>query len=188
MLKVEQREFWSDTSFRGSAAVLAPPEPPAPFPEEPDLPLVEPPAALRGRADILSRIEEDPGHDLFEDIYLTSPVECEASTPPEEKAPEEPSESAGYWKNRASATNAPYAQQSSAGPRFNMARFLSLTGSLDSGDRDDRWFVLPRRRFRPHPELGIKHTDVPDTLKDLRLSSRNFSLVSFLRGFGRLSS
>jgi hypothetical protein len=188
MLKVEQKEFWSDTSFRGSTAVLSPPEQPTSFPNEPDMPLVEPPSALRERARILSRIEEDPGPDLFEGVYLTGPAEKNLSPPSQDDAAEDPPEPAGYWRHRASRTNAPYAEQSSPGPRFNMARFLSLSGSLDSGDRDDRWFVLPRRRYRPHPELGIKTSDVPDTLKDLHLSSRNFSLASFFRRFGRLIS
>lgn len=188
MRKAEQKEFWSDTSFRASSAVLDPPEQPTRFRDEPDPPLVEPRAALRERARILNRIEEDPGPDLFEGVYRTSAGDEDAPPALDTTAAEDPSEPEGYWKHRASRANAPYAQRSSSGPRFNMARFLSLTGSLDSGDRDDRWFVLPRRRFRPHPELGIKHGDAPDTLKDLRLSSRRFNLVSFFRGFGRLSS
>ena len=188
IVTVEQKEFWSDTGFRASSAVLSPPKQPRSHPEEYGSPLLEPPAAMHERSAILSRIAEDLGPDLFDSDYLESPVEDDVVTPSEESATEVPSEPADYWNHRVPRADSPYAQQSGTGPQFNMARFLSLTGSLDSGDRNDRWFVLPRRRFRPRPELGIKHSDAPDTLKELRLSSRTFSLVSFIRGFGRLSS
>ena len=63
--------------------------------------------------------------------------------------------------------------EAAPGPRFNMARFLRLTGSLDGVDNDDRWYRLPRKRFRPSLVLGVKKHMAKDFWKDLCKPPRN---------------
>ncbi len=57
----------------------------------------------------------------------------------------------------------------SAAPRFNMARFLRLTGTLDKLEDEGRWYQLPRRLFRPRVALDSKQRISRGFVKDLRM-------------------
>ena len=76
---------------------------------------------------------------------------------------------------RVSSVRLKYAEKH--GPRFNMARYLTLTGSLDAVADDGRWFQLPRRgQFRAHVVLDVVRRISKDFLRDLRAPPRNHSI------------
>lgn len=187
MPKVKQTEFWTNASLQTSCAVAPPPSQTATLPGKPDRTLVEPKSSVRERADIIYRIE-DGEIDLFDPFAPTPAAAADAPPAPGRAVPVPEPEPAGYWRHRVVRAGQANAQQPISEPRFNMARFLTLSGSLDSGDRNDRWFVLPRRRFRPRPNLRMQTPDTHDTLMDLRSAPRNFSLISFFRTRGWLGS
>ena len=73
-----------------------------------------------------------------------------------------------------------------AGPRSCMARFLRLTGSLDSLEEEGRWYDVPRQAIRPPLILDVKRRISRDFLKDLRMPPRSYFINQYQRPRGWL--
>jgi len=83
---------------------------------------------------------------------------------------------------RVSSVRPKYAEKRA--PRFNMARFLTVTGSLDSVADEGRWLQLPRGRFEAHVVLDVVRRISKDFLRDLRAPPRNHSIERSIRPTG----
>ena len=56
-----------------------------------------------------------------------------------------------------------------------MAPYLRLSGVLQSGDREDRCFELPRARFQPRLRLGVERRMSIDLIRDVSPPPRRVS-------------
>lgn len=169
MVKVEQAEFWADLggggrSKRGSST----------GPTAVEDYLSEPPEReSRGR----SRSEEEvsEGGDWYDDVAAGSGVEDEPLVMAEPvDAIERRLEAERVGPDRI-LTSGPAPEWSGAqrSQRFNMARFLTLTGSLDTVEDVGRWMELPKRGFfRSVLSLGRGRRFSGDFLKDIHAPPR----------------
>jgi hypothetical protein len=199
MIKIEQTEFWHESAgmpgvspaanraamtqadshsvggerFEAEFTVEEIPEEAAAGMTEEDSPLV----ALEVSTPVESLVDEaagDLGAPGLPQVEIEDPLNTLAA-PADEVALAE-LEAPPPSRIRTGIRNSLYALRESFGPRFNMARFLRLTGSLDPLEDQDRWYQLPRRAFRPRLDLNVKRQISKDFLKDLRMPPRSYTI------------
>ena len=175
MIQVEQTEFWSDVEAP-SGPVTA-----VTFSRRGDTVYVDETASLtdwfleggEDRAEMPRRA--DPAPEAPAPVMESASMQIEAS----EAKMELPARAAAPHATVTCPVSA-----STTRPTFNMARFLTLTGSLDSVEEEGRYLVLPRRGFRPHVVLDAVRRISKDFLKDLRSPPRSYSISPHQRPSG----
>lgn len=183
MIQVEQTEFWSDvdTPPSGPAASVT-------YSRRGDTVYVDETASL---TDWFLEDDEDPTEPTSRTepeppLELPAPMTELAAAPAEAVVVTERGESteiADPVPPPSSTITRPVPAPTVV-PTFNMARFLTLTGSLDSVEEEGRYLVLPRRGFRPHVVLDAVRRISRDFLKDLRSPPRNYSISPYQRPSG----
>lgn len=149
MVRVEQTEFWPEVT-------------------EPSLPPAAPAATRAGDAVAVNETANLTEWVLSEDKGVTP----EAQTEGADRAPgavPSPGE-----RPRAAPSRPVYAVTPAT--KLNMARFLTLTGSLDAVEEEGRWLALPRDGFRPRVMLDAARRISRDFLGDLRAPPRSGSI------------
>ena len=179
MINVQQTEFWTDAeTAKGRMAddalldtvaldratmVLDPPEPLVDMVDDP----------VTGSLAVSAPVESLLAELAAEEAEAREPVA-------KEEGARTPAEVAGTRPRHMVVPSGP------PGTQFNMARFLTLTGSLDSVADEGRWYELPRRIFRPVIGLAVKRRITMDFLKDLRAPPRNAFICRHPRPAGWL--
>jgi hypothetical protein len=80
-----------------------------------------------------------------------------------------------------------YAERTKAEPAPRMAPYLKLSGVLQSGDREDRCFQLPRSRFRPRLRLGVERKMSIDLIDDAKPPLRGAGFGERIRISGKVA-
>ncbi len=80
-----------------------------------------------------------------------------------------------------------YAERTASEPAARMAPYLKLSGVLQSADREQRSFELPRARFRPRLQLGVERRVSIDLIADARPPARSAGLGERIRISGKVA-
>lgn len=80
-----------------------------------------------------------------------------------------------------------YAERTKAEPTARMAPYLKLSGVLQSADREERCFELPRARFQPRLRLGVERRMSIDLIRDVRPPPRSTGLGERLKISGKVA-
>ena len=167
MNSAEQTEFWSDFDCQSTLST-------ATYPSGNDHVYLDESSGLvdlfEGEGNDQATRGGDSGRPSFDGVG--DPTTSSAQDEAEEK-PDQDLQSTSL-RPRVSSVRPKYAEKHA--PRFNMARFLTLTGSLDCVADDGRWFQLPRNRFQAHVVLDVVRRISKDFLRDLRAPPRNHSI------------
>jgi hypothetical protein len=190
MLKIEQTEFWTETISSRLRATSSPvPSAAEDYFLDEDYEVPEPMLDF-GEADAVEAIvvveeSESPRLlDVSESIdsierrrQEAREAETKGKAPVAEPTVEPVPVPVKPSRPRGTVSRPTYAQQDAPQPRFNMARLLRLTGSLDAVDDRQHWYDLPTKRFRAWFTVGARRQTISsDFLKDLRAAPRGVTL------------
>lgn len=80
-----------------------------------------------------------------------------------------------------------YAERTQAQPAARTAPYLRLSGVLQTADREDSSFELPRARFRPRLRLGVERRRPLDSTGDVRTPAGGYAGGERLKFSGKIA-